>query len=311
MSADTWQPARIIDAHHHLWNPVSSVPDVGYVWLRDIGAPKPFGDPTQIQRDYLLEEFLEEASPIRLSASVHVQADGAIPDPVAETRFIDELASVHRHKIGIVGFVDLSADNAAGVIEAHKSASPLFKGVRQILSRLEGRPDISFAQTDHVREDSWRERFGLLGEHGLSFDLQCYPEQMHEIAEFLAKHPKIPVILDHAGSPWNQSPDGLEVWRTGMASLAALPHVSVKLSGFGMFDRTWNAASIRPIFQTITELFGPQRMMFASNFPVDKLMRPYSAIVEDMNILVAGWDSKDVSAFFEANARQTYRLDQS
>ena len=76
---------KIIDAHHHLWAPQTPALDVGYVWLKDIGAPKPFGDPTPIQRDYLLDEFLSEATPDRLAGSVHLQCDPKIPDPVAET----------------------------------------------------------------------------------------------------------------------------------------------------------------------------------------------------------------------------------
>ena len=82
----------IIDSHHHLWAPQTDPGNVGYVWLRDIGAPKPFGDPTPIQRDYLIEEFLAEAAPERLAGSVHLQCDPKIPDPVAETAFIQRIS---------------------------------------------------------------------------------------------------------------------------------------------------------------------------------------------------------------------------
>ena len=84
----TAAPAPFIDAHHHLWEPYT----LEYGWLRDIGSPKPFGDPTPIQRDYTKEEFWTEAAACGLVASVHVQADGALPDPVSESRWIAEQA---------------------------------------------------------------------------------------------------------------------------------------------------------------------------------------------------------------------------
>jgi predicted TIM-barrel fold metal-dependent hydrolase len=301
-------PDILIDAHHHLWNPVSNDPDVGYVWLRDIGAPKPFGDPTPIQRDYLPQEFLAEPAPARLAASVHLQADGAIADPVAETLFVDQAARAAGHLMAIIGFVDLANAAAGDMIQGHQAASPAFRGVRQILSRLEDRQDISFAKVDYLRHKGWRKRFAQLAALDLSFDLQCYPEQMGEAAAFLSDHPGIPVIIDHAGSPWDQSADGLKRWQDGLAALAALPHVSIKLCGFGMFDRNWNARSIRPLFDAIEGLFGYQRMLFASNFPVDKLMRSYGDILSDMETLTVKADEHARNAFFAGNARRIYRL---
>ncbi|MFZ1814354.1 MAG: amidohydrolase family protein [Rhizobiaceae bacterium] len=301
-------PFDIVDAHHHLWNPVTRAPDVGYVWLTDIGAPKPFGDPTAIQRDYLLEEFLGECAPARIAASVHLQADGGISDPVAETRFVDALAQAGGHELAMVGFVDLASDNANDVITRHLAASRRFVGVRQILSRIEGQPRISFAARNYLDDPTWREQFRLLSRHRLSFDLQCYPEQMSAAAEFLANHQDVPVIIDHAGSPWDQSADGLVRWHTGLAELAALPQMSIKLCGFGMFDKHWNAETILPLFETIEALFGRERMLFASNFPVEKLMRPYGDLLRDMVRLTALWDESSRQAFFSGNARRVYRL---
>lgn len=301
-------PEQIVDAHHHWWNPVTNDPDIGYVWLRNIGALKPFGDPTPIQRDYLANEFLGEAEPTRISASVHLQADGVIPDPVAETAFVEALAQTAGHDLAIIGFVDLSSPDAEETIRRHIHASSRFRGVRQILSRLADRPEISFARQDYIEDRAWRDRFSLLRESGLSFDLQCYPEQMHAAAEFLVDFSDVPVIIDHAGSPWDQTRDGIARWRDGLASLAALPQVSIKLAGFGMFDKNWTRQSIQPLFETIEELFGHERMMFGSNFPVDKLMRSYWDILRDMNDLISQWDQKSRYDFFCGNSRRIYRL---
>lgn len=301
--------ARIIDAHHHLWNPDSAEPDIGYVWLKKIGQLKPFGDPTPIQRDYLLDEFLGETSSFHLTGSVHVQSDGAIPDPVAETRFIQSISDEAGFPVAIVGFVNLAAEDAGEVIARHLE-SPNFRGVRQILSRLESRPEISFAGEEYLDNPVWRRNYALLSDHNLSFDLQCYPEQMATFADFARDHPGIPVIIDHAGSPYDQSPEGLAKWREGMTRLAELPNTSVKLCGFGMFETGWNARSILPLVRHVGEVFGPSRTLFGSNFPVDKLMRTYEAMLADLWGMHAGYDEAVRSAVFHDNAARLYRMDQ-
>ena len=127
---------KIIDAHHHLWCPVKDTADIGYVWLKNIGAMKPFGDPTSIQRDYLVEEFQAESEKHELVGSVHVQADGGIPDPVKESEWLESLnektalPSVH------VGFLDLAKPDAQQVLERYLPLKG-FRGVRQILSRID------------------------------------------------------------------------------------------------------------------------------------------------------------------------------
>lgn len=306
-TAGTNPPNHLVDAHHHLWNPASRRPDIGYIWLTDIGAPKPFGDPTEIQRDYLLDEFLSETESTNLSGSVHLQADGAIPDPVAETRFIQDISDRSGFPIAIVGFVDLTSDYAEKIILRHKESTN-FRGVRQILSRIDGRADISFAPDHYLRQEMWRENFALLGDHDLSFDLQLYPEQMIEAADFLSDHPNIPVIIDHAGSPYDQSEKGIGHWREAMTALAALPHCYVKACGFGMFDRNWTTGSIRPITNTLSELFGPDRILFGSNFPVDKLMRNYREIVSDIALCFHSLGEDAATKIFGSNARRIYRF---
>ncbi|MEM1365722.1 MAG: amidohydrolase family protein [Pseudomonadota bacterium] len=296
LSPDT----KIVDAHHHIWNPVSAEPEVGYVWLRKIGAPKPFGDPTPIQRDYLLDEFCGEHP--KLTASVHVQVDGAIADPVAETEFVYEQAQSAGHDIAIVGFVDLSRDDCGDVMDRHM-ACPAFRGVRHILSRLDDQPALSFAPEHYLENPFWRQGFKELRKRGLSFDLQCYPEQMHDAALLFSQQDEVAVIIDHAGSPWDQSADGLARWRTGLKRLADLPQISIKLSGFGMFDR--DRTKTPELCQTILELFGADRVMVGSNFPVDSLMASYGDYVD---AIAAALPADTHEGVFGANARHVYRF---
>ena len=294
---------QIIDAHHHLWNPVSREPDVGYVWLSKIGAPKPFGDPTPIQRDYLYPEFSSECS--GLVGSVHVQADGAIADPVLETAFIQGISDEQRAAIAIVAFVDLARADAEAVIQRHCEFANV-RGVRQIISRLEGRPELSFAAEPYLFNKLWQRNFALLARYELSFDLQLYPQQMADAYQLLRDFPETKVIIDHAGSPYDQSVEGLLVWQRGLRQLAQLPNCAIKLSGFGMYDRNWDGRSLVNIVQTIDELFGAERTMFGSNYPVEKLARPYAHLLEQLGALYA--DSAGREAVFRTTAERWYRM---
>ena len=300
-------PAKIIDSHHHLWTPEQFDPDIGYKWLRDIGSPKPFGDPTPIQRDYLLEEFRSEQDIAELAGSVHLQCDPGLPDPVAETRFIQSLSDDSGFKIAIVGFVDLSRHDAPTVIEQHLERQH-FVGVRQILSKLDDRPEISFAPKHFLEDQVWRENYATLKDYNLSFDLQIYPEQMGQAAEFLSEHPETPVIIDHAGSPHDQSAEGMKTWQEGLAHLASLPNTSIKLAGFGMFDVNWNSDTIKPMVETILDLYGVNRVMFGSNFPVDKLMATYLHSIQSVTEALGPLGVSDINAIYHDNAKRIYRM---
>ena len=158
---------KLIDAHHHLWEPQA----LPYTWLRQIGKPKPFGDPTAIQRNYLPKDYLQdftEAKDFELVGTVHVQADSALPEPVTETNWLDQLnPSIPS---GIVGFADLSKDNLREILGQHCN-SRKFRGVRQIIGRLDNRTDLSFTSENLLKKASWRKGFSLLKEFDLSFDL--------------------------------------------------------------------------------------------------------------------------------------------
>ena len=295
---------RFVDAHHHLWDPVSNASGIGYTWLRDVGAPKPFGDPTPIQRDYLAPEYMAESAH-ELVGSVHVQADGGLPDPVAETAWLDRVGREHGVPGAIVGFVDLASADAMRTVERHLAASSRFRGVRHIIARTDGLPAISFAARELLDDAAWRESYGALAEHDLSFDLQLHPAQMARAADFVADHPGVPVVIDHAGTPHDRSAAGLAAWREGMARLAAVPHVHAKVSGLGMFEAGWTADSMAPVIDGVLELFGPERTMWGSNFPVDKLFGPYDRALE---AVAARVPEAMRDAVFRQTATRFYRL---
>jgi len=319
---------NFIDSHHHIWIPEQYSPDLGYRWLRDIGAMKPFGDPTAIQRDYTFDEYRGESERHQLRGSVYVQVDGAIEDPLAETAWVDSVFDKSELVHAIVALVDLSNKDAPRQIEAQAQFSRV-RGIRQIIARLDAEPELCFAPEHWLRHALWRENFARLAEHQLSFDLQLYPEQMLEAAEFLEQHPGVPIIVDHSGCAHDASSKGFEQWCDGVALLSKLSHVSMKLSGFGMYDSNWNSESIHAQIKHLYACFGAERLLFGSNYPVDKLMRGFDAVLDSVktallsvvdetqadDVIVSGADSKQsvssqrvLEQVFSSNARRVYRL---
>ncbi len=297
---------EFIDAHHHLWD----LHALDYVWLNKVGKPKPFGDPTDIQRNYRIEDYLVDVQTLKnfdLIGSVHIQADAELPNPASETQWIQSVIDTSRFPSAIVGFVDLLNENAEQTIQQHVTHR-CFRGIRQIIGYLEERPDLSFVKQHLLRTPIWREQYELLGTAGLSFDLQLYPEQMTESAEFFARHTTIPVVIDHAGSPYDQSDAGLLLWQNGIRALAELPHLMIKLSGLGMYDTSWSADRQQFIFDEILDAFGISRVMIGSKFPVDRLMRSYAFVFNEYRSCCKSMSNQDQQKIFSTNAQQFYRL---
>ena len=301
---------QLVDTHHHLWCPQTDQHDINYVWLKNIGAIKPFGDPTAIQRDYLIDEFLSESSQHHVTASVHIQVDGAIPNPLNECKWIESIRNNRQFPTAQIGFIDLSSKDAQKTLDQFTQI-PGIRGVRQILSRLDHNAELSFASEHYLENKRWRDQFELLSELGMSFELQCYPQQMQDAAEFLSLFPAVPVVIDHAGSPYDQSVIGISQWVNGLKTLSQLPQCQIKLSGFGMFDQQWNALRIQSLFDNILELFSPERVMFGSNYPVDKLMHSYDYIVNQLLncALNLGLSGAQIEQIFRRTAQRFYRLE--
>jgi len=268
---------RRIDAHHHLWDLAA----VHYPWLMARGVERFFGDPTPIQRDYLLPEFRRDAAGV--AASVHIQVGAE--DGLAEARWVQSVAEAAPDwPMAQVVFCDLTDPALDARLDGFAELSTV-RGVRQIVGRAPGEDAVT--GTNALLDDpAFAEGLREAGRRGLSFDLQLIPELYEKTARVLAEAPDTRVALCHAGSPHDRTPQGLADWAARLRDLSSLPQVTVKLSGLGMFDHGWTEASIAPIVETCLYQFGPERAMFGSNFPVDSLYSDYAAIMRAYEALV-------------------------
>ena len=267
------------------------------------GETRFFGDPTPIQKNYLPADFLGESSRYRPLKSVHVQVGVEESQAAQETRWLQGLESVPQ---GIVGWCDLAAPTLPRDLDAH-AAHGRFRGVRQIVGR-HPEEDRKHGSDSLLDNPAWLAGLKLLAERGLSFDLQLIPPQLDRARAVLEQVPELPVALCHCGSPWDQSAAGLRHWRAGLERLAELPRVYCKVSGLGMFNPRWHTRDLRPLVLAVIDTFGPERVMFGSNFPVDKLYRSYAELWDAYDAITADFSESERAQLFRRNADAFYRI---
>jgi L-fuconolactonase len=311
----------IVDAHHHLWDH---------------------------RGRYLLDEILADiGSGHNVLGTVHVDADAmynvdadARFAAVGETEFINGIAAMSASGLygparvcaGIVGFVDLRQGRAVEpLLEAHlQRAGMRFKGIRQC-SAFDLDPAINTTPIPIppglLLDAAFRDGFSRLAPLGLSFDGWLYHSQIGEFADLADAFPGTTLVLDHVGAPLaigtyaGRREEVFAVWRQSIADLARRPNVVVKLGGLGMtifdfgFERLPAPASSAalasawsPYVLSCIESFGPDRCMFESNFPVDKVTCSYRLLWNTFKRIASGASEAEKSLLFSATATRVYRL---
>jgi len=293
-------PLRIVDPHIHLWDlssglyPHFETPSVSFI-----------GDNTAIARSYLLPEYLAEArGSVVIEGAVHVEA---LPtDALRELEVLQAVASRAPIPIGVVAGGDLTDPQFNGFLD-RCAAFPSFRGVRQVLNR-HPTPAFNYVDTDFMADPAFSKGLNELGRRGGVFDLQIYPHQMEQAARQAADAGGTAIILNHAGMWADRNGAGWRQFKRGLRTLAAEPNVTVKISGLGMFDLRWTTESIRPLVLEAIEAFGPERSMFASNFPVDKLFSTYAALWAAFDVITADLSQGDRAKLFRETAKRVYRV---
>lgn len=294
----------LIDAHHHLWDLEAN----RYPFLSDAPEPHFFlGAYDAIRRNYLPEDYLCDSRTHNVLATVHCEAEMDRTRQVAETQWLTEINRRHGFPGAIVGHAWFHTENAEEVIAA-QAQFPLMRGIRS-KPATSLRPD---AMTPRVpgtmQDDKWLRGFALLEKYGLSWDLRVPYWHLAEAAEVARQFPRTPIVLNHTGFPWDRSEDGLAAWRRGMQAMARQPNVHVKVSEFGLKDAAWDYESNRRVVLEAIAIFGIERCIFASNFPVAGLRIDYDTLVRSLDRMLAGHSQPDRDRFFWKNAASFYRL---
>ena len=295
-------PGRtIVDAHHHLWDPAVNY----HPWLCD-PAPVAFryGDYSALRRRYLAADYRADAAPYRIAASVYVETEWDPNDPTGEMDYVASLIAAGPLPSVAVAQAWLDRDDAAKVLESHAN--------RGFVRSVRHKPRANAAPRDGapggMTDARWRAGFARLAPLGLRFDLQTPWWHLGEARRLAEDYAGTTIILNHTGLPADRSAEGLAGWRAAMADLAGAPNVMVKISGIGQPGQPWTVAANRDIVLTTIDLFGADRCMFASNFPVDGLCASFSTIFDGFSTIVAGFSTDEQEALFAANARRIYAI---
>lgn len=289
MSTDTRAagsaPTPVIDAHHHVWD--LSVRD--QEWTRDLPA---------LRRTFLVEHLEPHLRAAGVDGTVLVQT---ITVPEETPEFL-ALAADHDVVAGVVGWVDLTADDVADRIAELLGArgGEFLVGIRH---QVQGEADPRWL----VRDDVLR---GLRAVEaaGLAYDLVVLAEQLPACVEAARAVPGLRFVLDHLGKPPIASGE-LEPWAGHVAALAALPNVACKLSGMVTeADEAWTAEQIEPYAAHVLSVFGADRVMAGSDWPVCLLRAEYAAVHELNHRLVRDLDEAQRSRVLGGTAVEWYGL---
>jgi predicted TIM-barrel fold metal-dependent hydrolase len=292
----------IVDAHHHIWR------QADLPWLQGPMQPRIFGPYEPIRRDYPIEEYRAEAEPVGVVRSVYVQTNWPSARALDEIRWVQSVADAAGWPHAIVGYADLLADDCAPALDAAMAASPLLRGMRMQLHWHEN-PLYRFApRADLCDDPKLRANLKRLAARGLLFELQVFAPQMQAAARLAAALPGLQFVLLHAGMLEDTSPQGISRWREGMSLLAELPNIAVKLSGLGTFVHRVDRDLIGFIVNETVERFGPQRCLWGSNFPIEKLWTGYTSLIGAYREVLAVFSEAEREQMFSRTAQRVYRL---
>ena len=284
MTIPATRPARI-DAHQHFWRYRAA----DYPWID--------ADRSPLKHDFLpsdLEAPLHEAG---FDACIAVQAR----QNVDETRFLLELAASHPFVAGVVGWVDLQADDVAGQLE-YWARDPKFVGVRHV---VQDEPDDRF-----MLRPAFLRGLGLLAEFDLTYDLLIYPQHLSVAVDVVSRFPEQRFVLDHLAKPVIRARE-VDTWAGDLARLASCPNVSAKLSGLVTEAdwRTWSPSSLRPYLDIALECFGARRLMVGSDWPVCTLAGDYARVMNVFTEFASALSPDDRDALLGTTAAGFWKLD--
>lgn len=294
----------LIDAHHHIWDLRAN----RYPWLADEPERHFFmGDYAPLKRDYLPDAYKRDAAGHNVLATVHVEAEMDRAAQLAETRWLAAMNRQHGMPTAIVGHAWFHTPDAEEIIAGH-AACPLVRGIRSkpVTSLAPDRMTPGAPGT--MQDPAWLRGFALLEKHELSWDLRVPFWHLTEAAEVARSFPGTRIVLNHTGFPWDRSEAGLAAWRRQMEAIARCPNVHLKVSEFGLRDAPWDYESNRRVVLDALSIFGVERCMFATNFPVAGLRIGYDALVRALARMVGHLDPAARERFFWRNAAEFYRL---
>lgn len=287
----TSRPARIVDAHVHLWDPARAD---WYPYLSAGQAQLNMGDVSGMSRRFDVPTYLTEAAGWNVTKLVNVAAATG-RHSIEETLELDRRADVDGHPDAIIGGLASTESIAETVADLDRQmAAPRFRGVRPMGAFAGPLPPAEVLRA--------------LQERGLVFEVMTHADQLLVAAEGLQSHGDLVVVVEHAGWPRNGSDDERALWAAGINALAGLgDNVLCKISGLAMPLRSMAVDVLAPWLEHVIDAFGVDRCLFASNFPVDGIHGTFDELYTAYSAITSGLGDEARDKLFAANAERIYR----
>ena len=294
----------IVDPHQHFW-------DLGrnyYPWLCE---PKPvafrYGDYTSLKRNYMPPDYLRDAGPLQIVKTVHVEALWDPADPAGETRWLDQVAAEYGYPHACVAAAPFMRDDIGAILSSH-AKSKLTRGVRNFPASAPSAAEAVRGAASSMDDEKWRRGYALLEKFGFSFDVQTPWWHFDALAELARDFPNTQIIIVHTALPHDRSEEAIAAWRTALETVAAQPNVAIKISGLGRPGLPWTLTANGPVIRDALNIFGPERAMFASNYPVDGLAGSFAMIYGGFRAAVSNRPVEERRMLFHDTATRVYRL---
>ena len=274
----------IIDSHQHFWQ----VGRFDYPWMNSsLGV---------LYRDYLPDQLEPILAQNGVSKTVLVQASNS----VEESRWLLQLADDYPFVAGVVGWVDLMADEVDSQLDELVS-HPKFKGVRHL---VESEPADDWLVQPQVLSGLKR-----LSTYGVSYDLLVHTRHLKYVQKVVDACPDLKLVVDHMAKPPIASGE-IETWRQELRQVAAIEQINCKLSGLVTEANwtSWTTSDLRPYVDCALELFGSSRLLFGSDHPVCLLAASYELVLTSFRELLNELSVDDQQKIFGGNAAEFYRL---
>ena len=295
---------QIVDAHRHLWDLSRNY----YPWL--CNHPRiafRYGDYREICNNCLPEAYERDSASYVVVGSVHIEAEWDPNDPVAETRWLDAIAPECRHTLVVVAQARLDREDIEDVLRAHATSLSV-RGVRHKPTASPTAHSVKRDGAGSMDDPRWRDGFAHLADYKLSFDLQVPFWHLDQAAELARDFPRTTIILNHTGLPGGRDRESLAPWRHALELLALEPNTAVKISGLGQPGQPWTVTSNCNVVRDTISIFGVNRCMFGSNFPVDRLCATFNDIYRGFNEIVSDYSHENRDKLFRSNAVDSYRM---
>jgi predicted TIM-barrel fold metal-dependent hydrolase len=294
-----WRARRLaeipfVDTHFHLHD--MKRPELRYSWLERDAVHGFLGNIDALKaQHYWIEDYIAEIRFSNVPKAIHVQAALGTPDPVNETKWLQAFADRSGYPHGIVAECHLADPDAEAVLERHMEYANV-RGVRD------------FGAGRYLVDTAWRAGFKFLKRHNLVSCIDTRIQFLDDLLDLAAAFPDTLMCIDHCAIPEARDDATFKRWSAAMRALAKADNVVMKISGLGMMDRRWTVESLRPWVIGCIEAFGADRVVFATNWPVDRMFSSYPDLINAYAKIISGFARDEQIAMFSGNAERIFRI---